>query len=65
MNANKKGKAMPNPNVLLELGYAAAKLGWDRLVLVMNTNYGHPEELPFDLRNRRFPLTFKIAPDGR
>jgi hypothetical protein len=65
LDASKKNKALPNPNVLLELGYAAAKLGWDRLVLVMNTNYGDPEELPFDLRNRRFPLTFKLMPDSR
>jgi hypothetical protein len=65
LDANKKSKALPNPNVLLELGYAAAKLGWDRLVLVMNTAYGDPEGLPFDLRNRRFPLTFKHTPDSR
>ena len=65
LDANEKGKRLPNPNVLLELGYAAAKLGWDRVVLVMNTASGDPEELPFDLRNRRFPLTFKFTPGGR
>jgi hypothetical protein len=62
---NKKAKSLPNPNVLTELGYAAAKLGWERLVLVMNTAYGAPEELPFDLKNRRFPITYKLGPDSR
>lgn len=62
---NKKVKSLSNPNVLLELGYAAAKLGWERIVLVMNTAYGAPEELPFDLKNRRFPITYKVGPDSR
>ena len=30
----------PNPNVLFELGYAIARLGWDRIVLVVNEEYG-------------------------
>jgi hypothetical protein len=64
-DAAKKVKSMPNPNVLLELGYAAAKLGWERLVLVMNTAFGAPEELPFDLKNRRFPISYKLSPDSR
>ncbi|MEO8154467.1 MAG: hypothetical protein ABI605_15460 [Rhizobacter sp.] len=43
----------PNPNVLVELGYAVAELGWDNIVLVQNTASGGPELLPFDLRGRR------------
>lgn len=43
----------PNPNVLLELGYAIREMGWDRIVMVMNTTYGPVEQLPFDLRGRR------------
>lgn len=43
----------PNPNVLIELGYAVAELGWENVVLVMNSAYGGPEQLPFDLRGRR------------
>ncbi len=42
----------PNPNVMIELGYAAAKLGWDRIILMMNTKYDKIEELPFDIRQR-------------
>ena len=49
----------PNPNVMLELGYAANAIGWNRLVCVYNS--GIPgsdeklkqEELPFDIRHRR------------
>ena len=43
----------PNPNVLFELGYAVRCLGWDRVVLVLNTASGSLEDLPFDLRGHR------------
>lgn len=48
----------PNPNVLVELGYAVGTLGWNRVVLVANTAYGLVESLPFDLRARRI-LTYE------
>lgn len=57
-----KPKKLPNPNVMLELGYAAATIGWDRIILVMNTRYGSEHSLPFDLRNRRFPIGFDMGP---
>jgi hypothetical protein len=47
------GRMVANPNVLIELGYAASELGWERIVLVVNTAYGNPAALPFDLRGRR------------
>ncbi|HVT11805.1 MAG TPA: hypothetical protein VHE55_06030 [Fimbriimonadaceae bacterium] len=47
------GRPAPNPNVLLELGYAARHLGWERLVMVFNLAFGRMEDLPFDLRTRR------------
>ena len=50
----------PNPNVILELGYAVKSLGWERVVLVMNTALGLPKDLPFDLVHRRWPLTYKL-----
>ena len=43
----------PNPNVLLELGFAISRLDWDRVVMVMNTAFGEPALLPFDLRGHR------------
>lgn len=53
----------PNPNVLIELGYAVKALGWDRVVMVMNTERGTPERLPFDLRARRI-VSYTATPDG-
>ncbi len=49
----------PNPNVLVELGYAAGQLGWERCLLVVNTAFGPVEQLPFDLRGRRI-LPYKV-----
>ncbi len=54
-------KYSPNVNVMLETGYAAARLGWDRIVLVMNDRFGGPTRLPFDLRNRRWPVAFSAT----
>lgn len=53
INKDSDQRRTPNPNVLVELGYAVAQLGWSRVLLVQNTAFGGPEELPFDLRGRR------------
>lgn len=53
INSTSNDRQSPNPNVLYELGYASAILGWDRIILVQNTAFGGPEKLPFDLRGRR------------
>ena len=42
-----------NPNVLLELGYAAGILGWERCVCFANSDFGDFKKLPFDLNHRR------------
>lgn len=60
---SKAKKPSPNPNVLIELGYAVKVLSWDRVILVMNTEYGKPELLPFDLRSRRV-LTYSVSKDA-
>ncbi|OJW00141.1 MAG: hypothetical protein BGO52_03375 [Sphingobacteriales bacterium 44-61] len=53
----------PNPNVLIELGYAAATVGWDRVLMVYNKKYGSfPTDLPFDLDKRRV-IPFQV--DGK
>jgi Predicted nucleotide-binding protein containing TIR-like domain len=51
----------PNPNVLIELGYAVAKIGWERIICVMNEAQGGPRKLPFDLRHRRWPIRYKLS----
>lgn len=53
----------PNPNVLVELGYAIKALGWNRIIMVMNTTSGGPEKLPFDLRSKR-ATTYAIESDA-
>ena len=53
VNSNAEGRKMPNPNVLVELGYAASKLGWDRIVCLFDGDTGYVEDLPFDLRQKR------------
>lgn len=46
----------PNPNVLIELGYALRRLGTERILLIMDSATGRPEDLPFDLRGHRVVL---------
>ena len=53
INQGQNGRKTPNPNVLVELGYALKTLGPERVVLVMNTAFGGPEDLPFDLKTKR------------
>jgi hypothetical protein len=62
INRNSRFRPSPNPNVLIELGYALKALGWQRIVLVANTNFGPPEKLPFDLRQKRV-ITYHSAPE--
>jgi hypothetical protein len=51
-----KSRKTPNPNVLLELGYAIHLLGWDRIICVNNLRFGEVEDLPFDLRGHRISV---------
>lgn len=49
----------PNPNVLIELGYALKVLGPEKVIMVLNSAFGGPELLPFDLRMRR-AITYQM-----
>jgi hypothetical protein len=53
INEGEKSRSTPNPNVLIELGYALKTLGSERVLMVMNTVFGKPELLPFDLSRKR------------
>jgi hypothetical protein len=55
-----KRKLSPNPNVLLETGYAWAKKGTYRTLAVMNDAFGTPEELPVDLKGFRWGITYNL-----
>lgn len=44
-------KRSPNPNVMLELGYAVKALGWERVICLCNVDFG--TEYPFDIEHNR------------
>ncbi|MBW4056167.1 MAG: nucleotide-binding protein [Proteobacteria bacterium] len=53
-------KATPNPNVLLELGYALGRIGEERIIGFANEYYEKIENYPFDLKTRR-PFLYNIS----
>lgn len=60
----KDKKHIPNPNVLIELGYALGTCGASNVILVLNVAYGaSPDDLPFDLRGRRC-MTYDCPPEA-
>lgn len=59
--ATVNGKALPNPNVMVELGWSLNKPGDGRQIYVLNTADGWKvEQLPFDIRHRRV-LRYALA----
>jgi hypothetical protein len=57
-------KWAPNPNVMIELGYARRAKGAKRTIEVMNTGTpvsGKPTDLPFDLAHLRHPIQYKLT----
>jgi|HubBroStandDraft_5_1064220.scaffolds.fasta_scaffold13309_5 hypothetical protein len=63
---NLDGEPIPNPNVLIEYGWALKSLGHKRIVAVMNEAHGAPtrESLPFDLAQVRYPITYNVPDDA-
>jgi hypothetical protein len=54
-------RALPNPNVLIELGYALHCLSDSRVINIINTAFGKPEgNIPFDLAHKRWPITYNL-----
>jgi hypothetical protein len=64
INTAEGDRKCPNPNVLIELGFAARVLGWERIFCIYNLDYGSFEDLPFDLRQRR-PIAYSIKKFGK
>lgn len=61
--ASNGGKLLPNSNVMHELGYARAVIGYKRLLAVgMNTTGWQPHQLPFDINHDEI-IQFKAATD--
>ena len=60
INAGSNGRLTPNPNVLLEVGFAAKAISWTNIVCVYNCEYGKVEDLPFDIRTRK-PIIYNTT----
>jgi len=62
----KEERLIPNPNVLVEYGWALKEVTHSRIIPVMNTAFGEPswETLPFDMRHLRHPLTYHLKEDA-
>jgi hypothetical protein len=60
------GGGVPNPNVMVEYGYAIRSLGEKQIICVMNEAFGTPsrENMPFDLAHKRFPITYNLPADS-
>lgn len=56
------GKLIPNPNVMAEFGYALRAKTHAAMVPVMNTVFGPPEKLPFDMGHFRYPIQYCVEP---
>lgn len=62
---SEKSRLVPNPNVLLELGYAVKTVGWERTILVLNSACGKADSLPFDMLQHRWPIEYKITSETK
>ena len=58
-----EGRPSPNPNVMIELGYALSVCGDRRFVPVFNAAFGKWEHLPFDMRHKRRPILYEATED--
>jgi hypothetical protein len=56
----------PNPNVLVEYGWALKSLRYTRIIPVMNVAFGEPTvaTMPFDMRHLRHPKCTYCLPKG-
>jgi hypothetical protein len=58
----KRPRAIMNPNVAIELGYAFKALTWSNCLGVINLAYGDVDDLPFDIhRTRSWPVTYTLS----
>ncbi len=56
-----RAKPLTNPNVAIELGYALARHGDARILMVLNTAYGSRDGLPFDIKHKAGPIMYRLA----
>jgi hypothetical protein len=60
------GEPTPNPNVLLEYGWALRAIGHSRILTVMNEAFGVAtrETMPFDMAHLRFPIRYRLVAEA-
>ncbi|MBR4678942.1 MAG: hypothetical protein IKO99_13175 [Bacteroidales bacterium] len=58
LSDKKNGRKSPNPNVMIELGYAIHTLGWNKILMFFDSSEYKPEDLPFDIK-QHVPVFFK------
>lgn len=63
-NQKSETKLTPNPNVLVELGNAANIIGWENIILVVNTDYGDAGSMPFDIAHHRL-ATYSLKDNSK
>ncbi|MGM5631088.1 hypothetical protein O2K51_09310 [Apibacter raozihei] len=60
-----KLKPFQNNNVIMEYGVAYSELGVERIIGVLNSFYGspndNPDNIPFDIRHLRFPIEYNYS----
>lgn len=49
--------------MLIELGYAIAHLGWNRIIMLFNTHYGGLKDAPFDI-NSHYIQPYYFSPNS-
>ncbi len=55
----------PNPNVLIEYGWALKSVGYTRIITIMNSAFSKTDDvLPFDMIHLRRPFEFELATDA-
>lgn len=57
LSDKKDGRKSPNPNVMVELGYAIHTLGWNKILMFFDSSEYAPEDLPFDIK-QHVPIFF-------
>ena len=60
-----KDRPTPNPNVMVEYGFALKVCGDSRILPVFNAAFGRWEELPFDMQHKRRPILYDASEELR
>lgn len=54
-------KKIMNPNVAIEIGYAIGAIGDNNILMVNNSSFGVRDDLPFDLKYKRGPISYSLS----